>query len=320
MNRSKKILYLGLLLSILVLLPVSTDRYLPVFSGHIDLAIPAEPIPSDSFLLRIPITQPIPIGRYFEYMDSLVVALDSLLPYPISEHLIVRANPWIIDTLAETDYYRQMAKGVFVYDQKKQLALRTGDTLGIPDSLHTQRLLEKMAATTLEVNIPEFTLRILEGTDTLYRFPVRVGQHKSKYLAMAGREIDLRTDVGEGKIVRLNRNPSWINPTDNKPYYETNRDDHRRTTCPRIPWIEPEINGQRLGDLIHPTTNPKTLGKAYSNGCIGLKEADSWYVYYHAPLNTRVVFKYDLRGVTETGDTVRLRDIYQLYAKKQKRK
>ncbi|MBK8878938.1 MAG: hypothetical protein IPN74_10420 [Haliscomenobacter sp.] len=43
-------------------------------------------------------------------MDSLVLAYDSLVPYPLSEHLIVRANSWIIDSLAETDYYLQKEK------------------------------------------------------------------------------------------------------------------------------------------------------------------------------------------------------------------
>lgn len=270
--------------------------------------LPAAPV--DSMAFRICVGYPVTIGRYFEYMDSLVQVLDTLVPYPLTEHLVVRSNPWLIDSLAETDYYRQMARGVFVYDQKKMVILQPGDTLGVPDSTLAQQLTAEMEATTIEVNIPEYTLRILSRGDTLYRFPVRVGQYKTKYLAMAGKTVSLQTDTGVGKVVRLNKNPSWVNPADNKPYYETNRDDHQRTACPRIPWIEPALNGQRYGDLIHPTTNPKTLGKAYSNGCIGLKEADSWYVYYHAPLGTRVVFRYDLTGISEQGDTVRLKDIY----------
>ncbi len=72
----------------------------------------------------IRITQDITIGQYFDYMDSLVNLYDSLVPYPLSEHLLVRANPWIIDTLANTDYYRMMARDSFVYDQRKLLVLR----------------------------------------------------------------------------------------------------------------------------------------------------------------------------------------------------
>ena len=50
------------------------------------------------------------------------------------------------------------------------------------------------------------------------------------------------------------------------------------TKLPQIPFIETEINGIRNGQLIHPTTNPETLNKAYSNGCIGTKEADAWVI------------------------------------------
>ncbi|MBP9873779.1 MAG: L,D-transpeptidase, partial [Haliscomenobacter sp.] len=94
-------------------------------------------------------------------------------------------------------------------------------------------------------------------------------------------------------------------------YEVTRRDDGLLTACPQIPWLEPEINGQRLGHLIHPTTNPRTLGRAYSNGCIGTREGDAWFVYYHAPLGTRVVFRYDLWTVGPEGDTVRLRNVYR---------
>ena len=75
---------------------------------------------------------------------------------------------------------------------------------------------------------------------------------------------------------------------------------------PQIPWIETEINGVRNGQMIHPTTNPKTLGKAYSNGCIGTTEADAWIIYYYAPIGTPIEIKYDLKN--EDGKT--LIDIY----------
>jgi len=67
----------------------------------------------------IPITRDITISQYFNYIDSLVNAYDSLVPYPLSEHLLAHANTWIIDTLANTDYYRMMARDSFVYDQRK---------------------------------------------------------------------------------------------------------------------------------------------------------------------------------------------------------
>lgn len=264
----------------------------------------------DSIAFWVIVERDIPVRKYFKWMDSLVQVYDTLLPYQLSEHLIAHANPWLIDTLAATDYYVQMERGNFVYDQTLMTVLQAGDSLGIPDSLLGSQLLAKLATTTIDVNIPEFTLRIIESGDTLYRFPVRVGQNKKKYLAMAGREVDLKTSTGTGTIMRINRYPRWINPSDNKPYEVTRRDDDRVTTCPQIPWLEPEIGQLRQGQLIHPTTNPKTLGKAYSNGCIGTREADAWRVYYHAPLGTAVVFRYDLDVMGPDGEMIQLKDIY----------
>jgi L,D-transpeptidase ErfK/SrfK len=255
----------------------------------------------------------VPIRFYFEYLDTLVRHLDTILHYPLSEHLLVRANPWIIDTLANTDYYHLMSRGIFEEDPESLLALQQGDSLYIPDSLQAMALYDRMASTRIEVNIPEFALRIYEGECLIHTFPVRVGQNKSRFLAMAGRNVDLRTRTGEGTIVRINKNPCFINPKDNKVYESTRRDDGRRTKLPRIPWIEPSLNGTRYGQLIHPTTNPATLGKAYSNGCVGMGEADMWRVYYHAPIGTKVSFRYNLTVVDEGGDTLQLKNIYPAY-------
>jgi L,D-transpeptidase ErfK/SrfK len=268
-------------------------------------------ISADSFAVRVVLERDITIKKYFTYLDSLVAAWDTLLPYTLSEHLLVRANPWLIDSLAETDYYRLMAKGKFVYDQQKMVVLHKGDTLCIPGEALAAELQARIDITWIDVNIPEFKLRIMERDRELFVFPVRVGRNQKRYLEMAGREVDLRTPTGDGRIVRIERNPSWIDPCNCKPYTETHRDDGRVTRCPQIPWLEPEIEGLRPGCLIHPTTNPKTLGKAYSNGCEGMREADAWVAYYHAPVGTRVRFRYDLRGVDENGDTVRLKDIYK---------
>ncbi len=267
---------------------------------------------------RFVIKNDIPIRTYFEFMDSMVHLLDSLLTYPINEYLIVRTNPWIIDTLENTDYYRLMEKGQFVYDPQSLIALRKGDTLVIPDSTQVSLLQHQMNNTWIDINIPEFKLRIKEFGKTIFSFPVRVGRVEMKFLEMAGQEVDLRTRTGIGKIVRVERDPVYINPSDNKIYKTTGRDDGKRTKLPRIPWIEPELNGQRFGQLIHPTTNPVTLGKAYSNGCIGMREADMWRVYYYAPVGTKVEVRYDLEVVNEWGDTLKFRDIYPRSQKQEK--
>ncbi|EPR73789.1 hypothetical protein ADIWIN_1149 [Winogradskyella psychrotolerans RS-3] len=253
-------------------------------------------------------------------MDSLVTTQNEKSNYSIDEYIIVRFNPWILDTLAHTDYYYLKEKGIFNEDSQSLLALQKGQILVLPDSIQTLNIRERMANTYIDVNVPEFKLRIIENGKELHRFPVRVGQNNQRYLEMAKREVDMRTKPGIGKIVRVNKAPLFINPKDNHKYYTTKRDDNNVTKLPAIPWIEPEINGQRFGQLIHPTTNMATLGKAYSNGCIGLRESDAWFVYYYAPLNTKVVIRYDLRGKDEEGNDIQLTNIYPGFENKTYRK
>lgn len=250
------------------------------------------------------------IKDYFNYIDSLVVAYDSLTNYPLSEHLLVRSNLWVIDTLANTDYYRMIERDSFVYDQKHMVVLKPSDSLRIPDSINAFSLIDKIRKTHIDVNIPEFKLRIFEDGILLYTFPVRVGENRKRYLKMGDRITDLRTKTGNGEIVDYRRNPVFYNPVDGKRFYLTKRDDEKTTLMPQIPWIETQINGVRNGQLIHPTTNPKSLGKAYSNGCIGTREADAWIIYYHAPVGTPITIRYDLNITNENGEGKLLQDIY----------
>jgi L,D-transpeptidase ErfK/SrfK len=258
----------------------------------------------------IHIAQDINISQYFDYMDSLINVYDSVVPYPLSEHLLVRANTWIIDTLANTDYYRMMARDSFVYDQRKLLVLRLTDSIMIPDSLSAVTILDSFKKTHLDINIPEFTLRIYQDSSLLYTFPVRVGKNTKKYLAMIDKTTDLRTKSGIGKIVRHEKDPDFYNPVNHERFYTTIRDDNKTTLMPQIPWIETEINGIRNGQMIHPTTNPETLGKASSNGCIGTRESDAWIIYYYAPLETGITIRYDLEFTNGKGENVKLKDIY----------
>ncbi len=247
---------------------------------------------------------------YFQFMDSLVCRYDSLTSYPLSEHLLVRANPWVIDVLTQTDYYTRMAQDSFVYDQKQMIILPSETHLIVPDLKKAQELYKVFSNTTIDVNIPEYKLRIKNQSSNYYEFLVRVGRHEEKYLEMSGRLEDLRTKTGEGTIIGYNRFPRYVNPANNAEYYVTRRDDGRVTKLPQIPFIETELNGKRYGQLIHPTTNPETLGNAYSNGCIGTSEADAWVIYYYAPIGTTITIRYDLNVVNAKGDTIQLEDIY----------
>ncbi len=267
-----------------------------------------EDAPKDERSVRI--ERVVKVKDYFSFMDSLVEDYGARLPYAIDEYVLARHNPWLIDRLAHTDYYYLKERGVFNYNQREIDILLPGDSLRVPSRAEAANIRDTLAQTVLDLNIPEFRLRVFIYGEERHAFPVRVGRNRRRYLAMAERKVDLRTRVGLGKIVRVNRDPAYINPANNHRYRVTRRDDGRLTRLPRIPFLEPEINGIRYGQLIHPTTNPETLGKAYSNGCIGTAEADQWRIYYHAPVGTAIVVRYDLKVAGPDGDTIRLPDIY----------
>lgn len=260
--------------------------------------------------IEISIKKDIPIHAYFKWMDSIVEEHNQIHNYLIDEYIVVHHNPWIIDTLAHTDYYYLINKGIFNEDSQSLIALKQDQVLVIPDSLQTKALKAQLAATSLELNIPEFRLRIVQNEKVIYTFPVRVGKVGKRYMHMAKATVDMRTHPGTGEIIRVNKNPTYKNPVNNSKYVRTNRDDGKNTALPAIPWLEPSINGRSLGQLIHPTTNLATLERASSNGCIGLRESDAWIVYYYAPLGTKVEFKYELFGENEDGETVEFKDIY----------
>ncbi len=265
---------------------------------------------SDTVQFVISVKEDVKIKDYFKFIDEQIAAYDSLVPYDLTEHLLINANPKVIDSLAATDYYTRIDRGEFVYDQRELVLLRKGDRLLVPAKNWATRLIAEQNQRSIDVNIPEFTLRILENGKEVDRFSVRVGQDKEKYLETSGRIDDLRTRTGKGVIFKIKKDPTYMNPVDGHVYKRTKRDDGRYTKLPQIPFLHTEIDGHRWGQLIHPTTNSRTLGKAYSNGCIGTGEGDAWRIYYHAPVGTEINIRYDLQGINEDGDTMILKDVY----------
>jgi L,D-transpeptidase ErfK/SrfK len=250
------------------------------------------------------------VKQYFKFMDSLTASVKEMVSYPISEHIVVRNNPWIIERLVSFDYYENMKEGRFIYDQDTMVLLKPGDIIRIPDEPQARAIDDTLKNTLIDLNIPEFTLRIYEYGKLKHIFQVRVGKNTKKYLGTVGREVNLRTPVGEGYIYRISRQPIFYKLDSGKRYYTTTRDDGRVTRMPMIPWIDQELNGQRHGAMIHPTTNPATLGKPYSHGCVGVREWVAWIIYYHAPIGTRVSFRYCLNVKDAEGNDVVLQDIY----------
>ncbi len=266
---------------------------------------------AEDSLPQISVNQPIKMGEYFDVMDDFIDRYNEIQNTPIDEYIFVHCNPWIIDSLAATDYYIMKEKGNTVLDNRNLIILNRGDKLNLPDSAEIIKIKLKLDSIWLDVNIPEYKLRIRKGDEVLYTFPIRIGQNKERYLATAKRIVSLKTDLGVGKISKSIREPYFLNPVNGRHFTTTKRDDGIVTEMPLIPWLETEINGVKNGDMIHPTTNLKTLNKAYSNGCIGLRESDAWYVYYYAPVGTKVVIRYDLNLKNEYGEEIILKDVYK---------
>ena len=259
----------------------------------------------------VEVSEDVAVDHYFETMDSLCSAIDSAFGIQLTEYELVQANRWILDTLMSFDYYTAKEQGRVINDQKKCMVLSAGDELRVPNPNELDSIRTNLNSVLIDVNIPEFTLRIWQHDSIIHMCPVRVGKNERKFLALARHEVNLRTPIGDGHIVRIERDPIYMNPVDGHRYSTTRRDDGRYTQLPRIPFLEPEINGIRSGALIHPTTNRSTLGKVASNGCVGLSEADAWMVYYHAPLGTQVRFRYELVVTDSIGQQRTLGDIYQ---------
>jgi L,D-transpeptidase ErfK/SrfK len=306
---SKSIPSLILVIILLVLIKFGYQKNHRNLNTSSDISINIGLIKSTA-LSSLVIEKPVTIENYFQFLDSIVQKYDSLTSYNLNEHLLVRANPWIIENLKNTDYYILKAKDSFVYNQKKMIVFRKGDLIVLPDSIKAHEILQAFKKTYIDINIPEYKLRIIEGSTELYKFPIRVGRPEWKYLKMADRIIDLKTKIGSGYIINQVRNPDYYNPVNGHQYFVTKRDDNKITAMPQIPFIETEINGIRNGQLIHPTTNPITLEKAYSNGCIGTKEADAWVIYYYAPIGTKIRIRYDINVKDSTGKNIVLKDIY----------
>ncbi|MBK8371974.1 MAG: L,D-transpeptidase [Saprospiraceae bacterium] len=250
------------------------------------------------------------IKDYHKWVENFLIEVNGKLDYSIDEYILAKANPGFVDSLKKSDYYYLKEKGIISYDPKEGLFLGKGTKVFIPDSMMVFSIKQDILQTRLDINIPEFLCRVYQYKKVIDSFYIRIGKNEQKYLAMAGKVMNLKTRTGEGKIVRINKEPQFINPVDNKKYTGTKRDDGIVTQLPNIPWLETELDGVKYGQMIHPTTNKSTIGKAASNGCIGLRESDMWALYFYAPVNTPVRIRYDLKGIDSLGNTIYFKDIY----------
>jgi hypothetical protein len=80
-------------------------------------------------------------------------------------------------TLKDSDYYIQKKKGFFLYDQAEKVILHRGDSLMIPDSSTIATIHQQLKSTIIDLNIPEFTLHLIQLHDTILTCQVRVGRN-----------------------------------------------------------------------------------------------------------------------------------------------
>jgi len=127
-------------------------------------------------LFEIKIEKDISIDEYFEFIETTVANYDSLVSYDLTTYLLVHNNTWLIDTFAHT--------GNFIYDQPAQIILKKGDVLHVPDADKANQIIDRINSFSIDVNIPEFKLNILENDSIIYTFPVRVGQTGERFMSM----------------------------------------------------------------------------------------------------------------------------------------
>ena len=244
----------------------------------------------------------VPVKLFFKTLESLAKRYTDSLHYHLNLYQLVNHNSWIIDSLSHTSYYWLKEKGIKEINQKDRIVIKKGTVLIIPSQKEAEILSSRLSANKILVNIPECKLRIFHEDLLIFDCPIRVGKNESKYLKSIDKYMDLRTRKGKGFVYNTQHNPVWINPVDGKRYFETKRDDGVVTKMPITPSITNWIDGYVSGQLIHATTNNETLGKAYSNGCIGTSEDDIWRIFFYCPPGTEVEILYDLTLGSNTGD------------------
>ncbi|MBK8700020.1 MAG: L,D-transpeptidase [Saprospiraceae bacterium] len=246
--------------------------------------------------------------NYFKYIDNLAKKYSDSLHFDLTEYELVNYNPDLIDSLAATDYYSLTSRGIIDVNQRERVILPAGTILFIPGKPEAITVRNNLSRNRIIINIPEYKMRIFNDNLLIYSTSVRVGRNESKYLPSINKYSDLRTRTGKGVVYRTEQNPTWINSVEGKKYTETRRDDNFVTKMPISPSLILKMHGIISGQLIHATTNLETLEKAYSNGSVGTRESDMWYIYYYAPPGTRVDILYDLNVPDLEGNP--LNDIY----------
>jgi L,D-transpeptidase ErfK/SrfK len=177
--------------------------------------------------------------------------------------------------------------------QFKQVLLIISITL----ILHVSTVAAKQTtamASKLVINIPSFTLSLIEGDKVVKRYPVAVGKPSAP------------TPVGDYKIINKVVNPTWYPPDGSTPVLPG----------PNNPLGQRWLGFLPTGYGIHGNNNPSSIGKAVSLGCVRMHNADVEELFTLIPVGTELSVTYETIDVETdpiTGQThlVFYPDIYQ---------
>lgn len=75
---------------------------------------------------KIPVQKEMAVRDFFQFLDKTVLKNGTLSHFKLSENLLLRANPWILDRLLNTDYYFQLSLGNFYIQPIRYDGAKTG--------------------------------------------------------------------------------------------------------------------------------------------------------------------------------------------------
>lgn len=134
------------------------------------------------------------------------------------------------------------------------------------------------------INIPSFTLSLMEGDKIIKKYPVAVGKPSAP------------TPVGEFKIINKVVNPTWYPPDGGRPV---------------LPGPTNPLGRRWMGFLpngygIHGNNNQNSIGQAVSLGCVRMHNSDIEELFEWVPVGVDLKITYetvDVEGDPTTGQT-----------------
>lgn len=143
----------------------------------------------------------------------------------------------------------------------------------------------------IDINIPEYMLRILAEDELIFEGLIGVGR------------TNYETPLGEFKILNRIENPIWY-PKGKDPVLPG----------PTNPLGRYWLGLSKKGYGIHGNIDPASIGKLASSGCIRMKNEDIQYLYHLIQVGTPVTIRYQTLFLEEKShEEPYLRILYDVY-------